>query len=71
MDKNKGYKYKLWAWTYYPYPILKKEWTKTIYRKNKLTAEQKESLSGHFADKLAWKHNKNILLYGCAEVEDK
>ena len=70
MDKNKCYKYKLWAWTYYPYPILKKEWTKTIYRKNKLTAEQKESLSGHFADKLAWKHNKSILLYGCAEVED-
>ena len=69
MDKQGYYKYKLWAWTYYPYPILKKEWTKTIYRKNKLTDEQKESLSGHFADRLANKHNKSILLYGCAEIK--
>lgn len=69
MNRNECYKYKLWAWTYFEYPILKKEWTRTIYRKNRLTEEQKERLSGHFADRLAQKHKRSILLYGCTEME--
>ena len=60
-------KYKLWAWTdtdgYY------REWHKTIHRKNELTEEQKERLSGKFADELAWKHNCHIYLYGCKKVD--
>lgn len=61
------YKYQIWAWTYINAEY--KEWTRTIYRKKKLTDKQKESLSGNFADKLAWKHNCNIALYGCNDIE--
>ena len=52
--------YKLWAWTYIDGDY--REWHKTIHRKNELTEEQKEALSGKFADDLAWKHNCNIIL---------
>lgn len=58
--------YKLWAWTYDCNGDYK-EWYKTIHRKNELTAEQKENLSGKFADKLADTYNCNIALYGCNE----
>lgn len=63
------YKYKMWAWTYINGDY--KEWTRTIYRKNPLIKERKESLSGNFADKMAWKHNCNIVLYGCNEVYEQ
>lgn len=61
------YKYQLWAWTYIKGGEYK-EWYRTVYRKNKMTEKQKESISGHFADKLAWTHNCNIALYGCNEI---
>ena len=63
------YKYQMWAWTYIN--VDYKEWTRTIYRKNELTKERKESLSGNFADQLAWRHNCNIVLYGCNEVYEQ
>ena len=66
MNKSQCYKYRIWAWTYINGDYH--EWNKIIYRKNKLTDQKKEVLSGNFADKLAWKHNCNIGLYGCTEV---
>lgn len=68
MDNSQYYKYKLWAWTYLTGAPYYREWNRTIYRKKKLTDQKKESLSGNFADRLAWKHNCNIMLYGCTEV---
>ena len=67
MNKSECYKYKLWAWTYIDTDTI--NWSRTIYRKNKLSDKQKEDLSGRFADKLALKCGHNIMLYGCAEVE--
>ena len=67
MDKKDCYTYKLWAWTYINGDY--REWNKTIRRKNELTEERKEQLSGKFADDLAWKHNCNIALYGCNLIE--
>lgn len=67
MDKDSTYIYELWAWTYIDGNYV--DWHKTIRRKNLLTEDQKEQLSGNFADELAWKYNCNIALYGCNIIE--
>ena len=67
MDKQNHFTYNLWAWAYINGEY--REWNKTIHRKNRLTEEQKERLSGKFADNLAWKHHCNIALYGCNKVD--
>lgn len=60
------YKYHLWAWAYVDGDY--REWNRTIHRKKELTEEQKQKLSGNFADKLAEKYNCSIQLYGCNEM---
>ena len=59
------FKYKLYALT-----SEYKEYCKTITRKNEMTDEQKQSLAGRFADRIAWGKYTQVILYGCVPVED-
>lgn len=63
-EKNMGqYKYRIYA-----IDSNYKEYRRTIYRKTELSNTQRKELSSKFADKLASKHNRNFILYGCNEV---
>lgn len=66
------YKYEIFTYKYRIYAIDSnyKEYHRTIYRKTKLSNNQRKKLSDKFADKLAFKYNRNFILYGCNEVEN-
>lgn len=47
-----------------------KEYTRKINRKNEMSEESKEKVSGTFADYICHKYHVNVALYGCNDYEE-